>query len=100
MTTYWRQPSQLYIIWTHRRMDPAVTGQIFVFIEGPLTDEYGLDNVEVGKPFLEADDFTELIRYPWASDINVLPDEWQRLQLAAIILLAAFTGSRPEALHH
>jgi len=68
------------------------------FIEGPLTEEYGLDNVEVEKPLLEADDFVELIRYHWASDINVFPNERQRLQLAAILLLAAFTGSRPQAL--
>ncbi len=68
------------------------------FIEGPLTEEYGLDDIEVEKPLLEADDFVELIRYHWASDINVFPNERQRLQLAAILLLAAFTGSRPQAL--
>jgi len=37
--------------------------QIFVFIEGPLTKEYGLENVEIEKPLLEVDDFVELIRY-------------------------------------
>ncbi|KIW36296.1 hypothetical protein, variant 3 [Exophiala oligosperma] len=98
VTTYWRQLSQLYIMWTQRRMDPAVMRQIFVFIEGPLTEEYGLDNEEVEKPLMEADDFVELIRYHWASDINRFPNERQRLQLAAILLLAAFTGSRPQAL--
>ncbi|KAK4934372.1 hypothetical protein LTR10_024348 [Elasticomyces elasticus] len=98
VTTYWRQLSQLYIMWTRRRMDPAVMRQIFVFIEGTLTEEYGLDNVDIEKPLLEADDFVEVIRYHWASDINVFPNERQRLQLAAILLLAAFTGSRPQAL--
>ncbi|KAJ9609280.1 hypothetical protein H2204_015587 [Knufia peltigerae] len=98
LTTYWRQLSQLYIMWTQRRMDPAVMRQIFVFIEGPLTEEYGLDNEEIEKPLMEADDFVELIRYHWASDINWFPNERQRLQLAAILLLAAFTGSRPQAL--
>jgi hypothetical protein len=68
------------------------------FIEGPLTEEYGLDNIETEKPLLEADDFVELIRYHWVSDINVFPNERQRVQLAAILLLAAFTGSRPRAL--
>lgn len=47
---------------------------------------------------MEADDFVELIRYHWASDINWFPNERQRLQLAAILLMAAFTGSRPQAL--
>ncbi|KAJ9607050.1 hypothetical protein H2200_008122 [Cladophialophora chaetospira] len=107
LTTYWRQLSQLYIMWTRSRMEPAVMRQIFVagedrvraiFIEGALTEEFGLNNVEIEKPLLEADDFVELIRYHWASDINVFPNERQRLQLAALLLLAAFTGSRPEAL--
>ncbi|KAL6240326.1 hypothetical protein RBB50_012764 [Rhinocladiella similis] len=98
VTTYWRQLSQLYITWTQRRMDPGVMRQIFVFIEGPLTEEYDLDNSEVEKPLLEAEDFVELVRYHWVSDINVFPNERQRLQLAAILLLLAFTGSRPQAL--
>jgi integrase len=63
-----------------------------------LTEEYGLDNIETEKPLLEADDFVELIRYHWVSDINVFPNERQRVQLAVILLLAAFTGSRPRAL--
>jgi integrase len=68
------------------------------FIEGPLTEEYGLENIETEKPLLEADDFIEVIRYHWISDINIFPNERQRVQLAAVLLLAAFTGSRPHAL--
>ena len=30
LTTYWRQLSQLYIMWTRTRMEPAVMKQIFV----------------------------------------------------------------------
>jgi hypothetical protein len=63
-----------------------------------LTKEYGLDNMDTEKPLLEAEEFVELIRYHWASDINIFHNERQRLQLAAILLLAAFTGSRPHAL--
>lgn len=63
-----------------------------------MTEEYGLDNTDTEKPLLEAEDFVELLRYHWASDINVFPNERQRLQLATILLLAAFTGSRPQAL--
>jgi integrase len=68
------------------------------FIEGPLTKEYGLDNTEKESLLLEADDFREVIQYHWASDINFFPNERQRVQVAAILLLAAFTGSRPSAL--
>jgi integrase len=47
---------------------------------------------------LEAEDFVQMIQYHWASDINIFPNERQRVQVAAILLLAAFTGSRPDAL--
>jgi hypothetical protein len=57
-----------------------------------LTEEYHLDNIETEKPLLEADDFVEVIQYHWVSDINIFPNERQRVQLAAILLLAAFTG--------
>ncbi|KAK5313782.1 hypothetical protein LTR93_010779 [Exophiala xenobiotica] len=71
-------------MWTQRRIEPAVKRQIFAvrkagnitakatpqWIEGPLTEEYGLDNEGIEKPLMEADDFVELIRYHWISDIN------------------------------
>ena len=57
-----------------------------------------MDNTDTEKPLLEAEEFVELIRHHWASDINVFQNERQRLQLAAILLLAAFTESRPHAL--
>ena len=40
----------------------------------------------------------EFLQYHWASDINVFPNERQRVQVAAIPLLASFTGSRPASL--
>lgn len=82
-------------LWCHLGVDFTDQCQ---FVEGPLTEEYGLDNTETEKPLLEADDFVEVIRYHWVSDINIFPNERQRVQLAAILLLAAFTGSRPHAL--
>jgi integrase len=70
------------------------------FIEGGLAAEYGLDNTEKEKPLLEADDFVEIIQYHWVSDMNAFSNERQRVQAAALLLLAAFTGSRPGALLH
>jgi integrase len=40
----------------------------------------------------------EVLRCHWATDTNVFPNERQRVQLATILLFAAFTGSRPGAL--
>ena len=49
-------------------------------------------------PLLDAVDFVELLRCHWVSDTNTFPQERQRIQLATILLVAAFTGSRPGAI--
>ena len=68
------------------------------FINGPLAEEHRLDDSEIDKPLLDAIDFVELLRCHWVSDINTFPHERQRVQLATILLVAAFTGSRSGAL--
>jgi len=47
---------------------------------------------------LDAEDFLEVLRCHWVTDTNIFPHERQRVQLATILLIAAFAGSRPEAL--
>lgn len=47
---------------------------------------------------LDAKDFLEVLRYYWVTDTNFFPYERYRLYIATILLLAAFTGSRPRAL--
>ena len=113
--TYWHQLSQLYIKWKGRRISPLTLKQIYnvsegtyvdaptrvtleQFINGPLAEEHGLDDSETDKPLLNAVDFVELLRCHWVTDINTFPHERQRVQLATILLVAAFTGSRPGAL--
>ena len=68
------------------------------FINGPLAKEHELDEAETDKPVLEAENLLELLRCHWITDTNVFPHERQRVQLATILLIAAFTGSRPGAL--
>ena len=68
------------------------------FIGNDLTHEYQLIDLEKAKPTLDAQDFLEVLRYHWLSDTNVFTSELQRVQLATILLAAAFTGSRPSAL--
>jgi integrase len=63
-----------------------------------LTVEYGLDNTEADPKLLEADKFIKVIQYHWATDINIFPNERQRVQVATILLLAAYTGLRPGVL--
>ena len=61
--------------------------------------EYDLDDSEAGKPLLNAEDLLEVLRYHWATDMNVFPYEQQMVQLATFLSAATFTGSRPAALH-
>lgn len=57
-----------------------------------------MDNTETEKPLLKTEEFVEVIQYYWVFDINVFPNERQRVQVAAIFLLIAFTGSQPHTL--
>ena len=58
----------------------------------------GLDSRETEKPLVKGDSLVNVLRYHYASDINVLPHERQWVQVAALLLLGAFTDSRPDAL--
>jgi hypothetical protein len=44
------------------------------------------------------DDLLRVLLYHWAKDTSVFPNERQRLQLATILLFAAYTSSRPAEL--
>ena len=47
---------------------------------------------------MNVDDVNLVLHHHWALDTSAFPDERQRLQLAFIILLCAYTASRPGAL--
>ncbi|KAL9613096.1 MAG: hypothetical protein Q9167_002353 [Letrouitia subvulpina] len=66
--------------------------------EGIRAQEHGLDDSETDKPLLDVEDFLEVLRCHWVADTNSFPHERQRVQVATLLLLAAFTGSRPGAL--
>ena len=68
------------------------------FIVGPLAQEHGLDDSETNKPFLDVEDFLEVLRCHWVTDTNSFPHELRQVQVATLLLLAAVTGSRPGAL--
>lgn len=44
------------------------------------------------------DDLLRVLVYHWAKDTAILPNERQRVQLATILLFAAYTSSRPAEL--
>ena len=63
-----------------------------------MADEHDLDDRETEKPLLDVEDFWEVLQCHWVTDTNKFPHERQRLQLATILLIAAYTTSRPRAL--
>jgi hypothetical protein len=47
---------------------------------------------------MNIDDVYLVLHHHWVMDTSVFPDERQRLQLALLILLTAYTATRPAAL--
>lgn len=67
-------------------------------INGRLTEEYKLDISTKEKPVMNVDDVYLVQHHHWFLDTSIFPDERQRLQLAFLILLCAYTATRPGAL--
>ena len=65
---------------------------------GPLQDEYGLDLSIRDKPTLGVEDLLVILRYHWCFDTASVPHERYTVQLPLLILMTAFTASRPGAL--
>lgn len=47
---------------------------------------------------MNIDDVYLVLHYHWVLDTSIFPDERQRLQLALLLLLSAYTATRPAAL--
>lgn len=60
--------------------------------------EYDLDTTTRGKPVLNVDDIFLILHHHWTLDDSIFPDERQRLQLAFLVLISSYTGTRPRAL--
>jgi hypothetical protein len=63
-----------------------------------LTERYNLDISTKEKPVMNIDDVFLVLHHHWVLDTSTFPDERQRLQLAFLVLLCAYTGTRPGAL--
>ena len=68
------------------------------FIHGELAEDYNLDFDETDKPLLDVEDSGKILQCHWVTDTNTFPNERRRIQLATILLLSAYTTSRPGAL--
>ena len=116
LVTYYHQLCQLYTMWQKgQRLNRLVQRQIYnvsgplrnkfgsrlisgKFICSTLKEEYELDERVSRKALLDEEDFKQVLRCHWVTDTNTYPHERQRVQMATLLLLAAYTGSRPSAL--
>lgn len=60
--------------------------------------DYSLDLTRRDKPVLHINDLLLALHHHWFLDTETFPDERQRVQLAALLLTAAYTASRPGSL--
>ncbi|KAM4062535.1 FluG domain-containing protein [Hirsutella rhossiliensis] len=68
------------------------------YINGYLTIRYKLDTSVNEKPVMGVDDVYLVQHHHWVHDTSVFPDERQRIQLAFLVLLQAYTATRPRVL--
>jgi hypothetical protein len=63
-----------------------------------LTARYNLDMTVGEKPVMNVDDLYIVLNHHWTKDTTPYPDGRQLIQLAFLLLVSAYTGSRPGAL--
>ncbi|KFA53220.1 hypothetical protein S40293_10032 [Stachybotrys chartarum IBT 40293] len=68
------------------------------YINGYLIIKYNLDTSIKEKPVMNVDDVYLVQHHLWVHDSSVFPDERQRIQLALLILIQAYTATRPRVL--
>ncbi|EDN08847.1 hypothetical protein I7I51_00505 [Histoplasma capsulatum] len=94
----WKFLRLLYKRVAGKKMDEIVGEQVSEFILGPLTDEYNLDLSVECKPTLSVEDLLSVLHYHWCLDTAAVPHERYTVQLPLLMLMTAYTSSRPGAL--
>ncbi|KAF2471333.1 uncharacterized protein BDR25DRAFT_223650 [Lindgomyces ingoldianus] len=95
---YWRVWRMLYQKSVGHSLHAKVREEVNDYIDGYLTKKYNLDTTAREKPVMNVDDVYLVLHHHWVLDDSVFPDERQRLQLALLLLLSAYTATRPAAL--
>ncbi|KAK4220814.1 hypothetical protein QBC38DRAFT_160950 [Podospora fimiseda] len=65
-----------------------------------LSVTYKLDILDKEKPVLNADDMYLILHHHWVRDESIFPHERQRLQLALMLLVQAYTATRPRVISY
>lgn len=95
---YWRVWCMLYRKSVGKGLHAKVMEEVRDYINRYLTIEYNLDTDVREKPVMDVDDVFLVLHHHWVLDTSVFPDERQRLQVAFLLLVSAYTATRPAAL--
>jgi len=63
-----------------------------------LKEEHDLEDSETSLPVMSVNDLFQILHNHWAFDAGTFPHERQRVQLSLLLLMMAYTSSRPGAI--
>ncbi|KXX74184.1 hypothetical protein MMYC01_210518, partial [Madurella mycetomatis] len=98
ITTYWKVLSMLYCDTTKTWMNGAVLYDIGNWIPAVLTPLLDLDISVKNKAGLYVADLDLMLHHHWVLDEDVYAHERLRVQMAAVLVIAGATSTRPGAL--
>ncbi|CAG7936683.1 unnamed protein product [Penicillium nalgiovense] len=94
----WRQWCQLYRKAVGRSLHAKSCQDINDYMKEHLVARYNLDMSVGEKPVMNVDDLYIVLHHHWTRDATPYPDGRQIIQLAFLLLVSAYTASRPGAL--
>ncbi|KAF8250945.1 hypothetical protein K440DRAFT_113864 [Wilcoxina mikolae CBS 423.85] len=97
LQTHWRF-LRLGYVRKYGKMNADVSLELTTYLDGPLTQRHGLDKSPKPRPVMDVNYLFSLLHYHWTCDTEIFPHERYRVQLPLLILLTAYTSSRPGTL--
>ncbi|KAJ5340181.1 hypothetical protein N7541_009305 [Penicillium brevicompactum] len=94
----WRLWCQLYRKAVGRSLHAKSCQDINDYMNKDLVERFNLDRSVEEKPVMNVDDLYIVLHYHWTKDTTPYPDGRQIIQLAFVLLVSAYTASRPGAL--
>ncbi|KAJ6258013.1 hypothetical protein Dda_6925 [Drechslerella dactyloides] len=98
LDVHWKYLRMVYTHSVCKTVSRHIGDEMISYIQKVLTPQYGLTLIGRGKPLARASDLFALLHYHWCLDTSVFRHERYRVQLALLMMLMAFTASRPGAL--
>ncbi|KAL9065698.1 MAG: hypothetical protein Q9157_007382 [Trypethelium eluteriae] len=98
LTSNWKRLRAYYNRLFSKPIDQDLGDNVLNFIQKDLRSRHHLDTTKRPKPILNVDDLVGILLRHWKFDPSTYCDERQRVQVALLLLIAAYTGSRPSSI--